>query len=99
MFGREFLDNNTVFEFSNWAHDRKSVRQRKEKNEAYWTHKLNVQLRRLFNCTVQVPAVFLDAVVDDEDDDEVAKFNEHLSKLQNHLMTMPPYSCKDIECW
>ena len=48
MFGREFLEKNTVFEFTNWAFDSKSVRRRGPiKNEAYWTNELNKKLREL----------------------------------------------------
>ena len=70
MFGPEFLEKNTVFEFSNWAHDRKSIRRRgQDKNEAYWTAELNNQLRAKVGCKSQVPAVFIDARYDDDDDE------------------------------
>merc|ERR1719167_1689257 len=68
MFGKEFLEKNTVFEFSNWAHDKKSKRRRgAEKNESFWKLELNNRLRELVASTGNVPAVFIDSLFDNEE--------------------------------
>ena len=87
MFGREFVEKNTVFEFSNWAHDKKSVRRRgQDKNEAHWMAELNRRLRELVGSQGEVPAVFIDSLYDEEDDHELNKFEEEINKLKNYLM-------------
>jgi len=98
MFGREFVEKNTVFEFSNWAHDKKSVRRRgTEKNESHWIAELNKRLRELVGSQGDVPAVFIDSLYDEEDDQEINKFEEEMDKLKKYLTTFPPYSCEGFE--
>merc|ERR1712126_47618 len=98
MFGNEFLKQNTVFEFTNWAHDRKSKRRRGiTKNEDYWKDELNKKLRELVGCSSDIPAVFIDACHDPEDEEEVDTFQREMSKLQSYLQTFPPYECKDFK--
>lgn len=98
MFGKEFVEKNTVFEFSNWAHDKKSVKRRgHDKNETHWISELNKRLRELVGSQGNVPGVFIDSVYDVEDDQEVEKFQEEMQKLKNYLLAFPPYSCEGFE--
>ena len=99
MFGREFLEKNTVFEFTNWVHDKKAVKKRQTqgKDEVYWKNELNSKLRELVGCRGEVPAVFIDALYDDEDDAEIANFNDDMDKLEQHLKSMDHYSCEGFE--
>merc|ERR1719186_128963 len=69
IFGKEFVDKNTVFEFTNWAHDKKSVRRRGEdKSEEHWASELNKKLKELVGAQGTVPAVFIDSLYDIDDD-------------------------------
>ena len=98
IFGKEFLENNTVFEFTNWAHDKKSVKRRgQEKNENYWMMELNKKLQEQFGSKKSVPAVFIDSLYDEEDHEENEAFCAELKKLENYLRGFPSYSCKTFE--
>ncbi len=100
MFGREFLEKNTVFEFTNWSHDKASVRRRgTSKTEAYWAGELNKQLKELFAvpASVTVPAVFIDSLWDKEEPAENAKFEEEMGKLWAYLNSFPAYACEGFE--
>ena len=95
MFGEGFLENNTVFVFSNWSFDKKAIKKRgPKKTEGYWTNELNKQLRTNVLRSANVPALFIDARYDDEDEFEIEKFEDEVGKLDNFLKTWYPYSCE-----
>ena len=92
ILGKEFLEKNTVFEFTNWAHDRKSVKRRGSlKNENYWMTELNKRLQAEFGSKNVVPAVFIDSLYDKDDLQEKEAFEKELAKLKSHLTTFPAY--------
>jgi len=98
MFGIEFLEKNTVFEFSNWAHDEQSVRRRgTRKNESHWIAELNRKLKELVGSEGIIPSVFLDSLYDEDDDQQASKFEEEIKKLEHCLRTFPKYPCKDFK--
>ena len=53
-------------------------------------------MRELVGCSSDIPAVFIDACHDPEDEEEVDTFQREMSKLQSYLQTFPPYECKDF---
>lgn len=93
MFGNEFIEQNTVFEFSNWAHHQKAQKSRSKqgKDEAYWSDALNKKLREILGSKGNVPAVFIDCLYDDEDEQETVKFEEDMRKLEGYLKEFPPF--------
>merc|ERR1719186_2044371 len=98
MFGKEFLEKNVVFEFTNWGHDKQSVRRRGEdKNEEYWTREINRKLGEAVGEEVDAPAVFIDSLYDENDLQQKEKFEEEMRKLEEYLHGFPPYACEGFE--
>ena len=95
IFGKEFLEKNTVFEFTNWAEDKKSVKRRgQDKNENHWMLELNKKLQAEFGTKKSVPAVFIDSLYDEDEQQKNEAFEQEIDKLKNLLIAFPAYSCQ-----
>ena len=91
LLGKPFLENHTVFQFSNWPHDKRSKEVR-DKSEEFQTKELNRRLKELFHCKRNIPTVFIDAKYRSTDETEVHHFNEEITKLEKYLNDMTMYS-------
>ena len=92
MFGKDFLERNTVFEFSNWSYDTKSIKRRGPvKNEDFWTKAFNQQLGEHLGSSSNVPTVFIDALFDPTDELESKRFEDEMSKLKDYMQSFQPF--------
>ena len=98
IFGKGFLKN-AIIEFSRWGFDKRSVKMRTRNNisEQEQAQLWNQKFHQEIGTTESMPVVFVDALYDQEDDQEVTVFKNQTDFLWKTINKMKPYECKDFQ--
>ena len=100
MFGKKFLEKNTVFVITHWHYDEDSRSRRKNtgQDEISWKRDVNMILKDQFGLRNPkgVPVIFLDALYGDENN-EKTKFQKGVDELESCLKTFPSYQCSSLK--
>ena len=94
MFGRDFWEY-TILEFTHWSFNPINVEKRKETEEDMANNWNNI-LKRKFNLTQNLPAVFIDSHYNKTNTTEKTKFDQYTSELYR-FADRDAFECKDIK--
>ena len=95
MFGKDFWDY-TILEFTHWSFNPINVEKRKETEEAM-ANNWNKILKKQFNLSLNLPAVFIDSHYDKTIQVEKTNFSHYTSELYKFAASQDAFECKDIK--
>ena len=98
IFGKDFI-NNVIIQFSRWSFDKRSIKVRAASGtgEETQAESWNQRFQQELGATKDLPVVFVDALRQEDDVDEIKAFKEQTDLLWEAINTLEPYECKDFE--